>query len=310
MKRNRCTPITRSKASVLRGAPALLVLMAAAPPVLAGGDAATLTLRVSDPAVVAFDSTALGRATHPLRLVVANQGTQAITLEPLALWFRPVRDGIAFACEESKSRDDRWPATLEPGGTFAFAREITCDTPLPGRYDVEVRGRARSAAAATERKYGSFTLQIDPGTNPPVRIPWEPSLYGAASGTKDMRPTKDPAAARIVVAMINPTRAPVTLAPVRATMRIKRRGYSIQACADRSADLAFSGTLAPGGAQRLATPLGCDISAEGLYDVEVSVANASGVTVRLATHAIRVTVNAPASPGPRDSQKDALLGGS
>jgi hypothetical protein len=143
-----------------------------------------------------------------------------------------------------------------------------------------------------------------------VRIPWEPSLYGAASGTKDMRPSTDPAAAHIVVALINATRAPVTLTPLRATMRITRRGSSIHACPDRSADLAFSGSLAPGRTQSLATPLGCDISPEALYDVEVSVANASGAKVRLATHGIRVRVNAPSSPGPQDDQRSPFVGGS
>lgn len=226
-----------------------------------------------------------------------------MALEPLALRFRAVREGLVFVCEAPRSREDRWPATLDAGETFAFSREVTCDTPLPGRYDVEVYGRPRSADWSPERAYDSFALQIDPGANPPVRLPWAPSLFGAASGTRDMRPTKDPGGARIVVAMINSTPVAVTLARVHATMRIRRRGSSVQACPDRGADLGFVGSLAPGGVQRLSTPLGCDISAEALYDVEVWVANASGASVRLATHTIRVTVNAPTSPGPQDDPK-------
>ena len=297
-------------ASGLRGAPALLIAMAVASPALAGGDAGTLTLRVVDPPAVSYDSTALGRATHSLRLVLANQAAQPVAVEPIAVRFRPVRDGVVFACDEPKARDDRWPATLDSGATFSFAREVTCDTPLPGRYDVEVRGRPRSAAPAAERTYGAFALQIDPGANPPVRVPWEPSLYAAASGTKDMRPSSNPAAARIVVALINATRVPVTLTPMHATMRVTRRGSSIQACADRSADFAFTGALAPGRSQSLSTPLGCDISAEALYDVEIAVSSPNGGKLRVATHAIRVTVNAPSSPGPQDEQKSPFVGGS
>jgi hypothetical protein len=293
--------------------PALIVAAALASPVLVQEDTqedTALTLRVQDPPPVAFDSTALGRATHSIQLVVWNRGAQPVALEPITVHFRPMRDSIVFTCDEPKSRDDRWPASLEAGGTFAFSREVTCDTPLPGRYDVEIRARPRDAAPSAERIYGSFPLQIDPGPNPPVRIPWKPWLYGAASGTKDMRPSTDPAAAHIVVALINARRAPVTLTPLRATMRITRRGSSIHACPDHSVDLAFSGSLAPGRMQSLATPLGCDISPEGQYDVVVSVANASGAKVRLATHGIRVHVNTPSSPGVQDNPGTPFGGGS
>jgi hypothetical protein len=289
----------------------VLVAMAVASPVLADGDASgVLSIRVMDAPVVAYDSTALGRGTHPLRLVITNQGTRPVPLEPLVVRFRPTRGGITFSCDEPRSRDDRWPAMLDPNATFGFARDVTCETPLPGRYDVEVLARFRSAPATAERGFGSFVLQVDPGANPPVRLPWEPSLYGAASGTKDMRPTNDPAAARIVVSLTNATKVPVTLAPLRASMLVRRRGSSIQACPERSVDLQFSGTLAPGRSRALATPLGCDISPEALYDVEIWVANANGAKVRLATHPIRVRVNAPVSPGPQDDQKSPFVGGS
>jgi hypothetical protein len=293
--------MTTTRQRIIRGA-SLLAALAVTAPVVAGGDAAapSLSVRVADPPVVTFDSTALGRATHSLRISVTNQGRTPVPLEPLAVRFRPTRDGIVFACEDPRSRDDRWPATLEAGATFGFSREVTCDTPLPGRYDVEVRARSRSADASTERSVTSFAIQIDPGSNPPVRLPWDPALHGAASGTKDMRPSKDPAAARIVVALINATRAAVPLGSVRATTRVTRRGSSVHACAERGVDLAFTGALPAGRSQTLSMPLGCELSVEALYDVDVSITNASGAKVRLATHAIRVIVNAPSSPGPQD----------
>jgi hypothetical protein len=299
---------TRPPRSRLLSSAALVFAAATAWPFLAAGDAPALALRVIDPPVVAFDSTALGRATHSLRLSLTNQGLEQAKVEPLALHFRPVRDGVEFACEEPRSRDDRWPTTLDRGAAFSFSREVTCDTPLPGRYDVEILGRPRGVAAAVERTFGSFPLQVEPGSKPPVVLPWERSLHAAASGTKDMRPSKDPFAARIVVALINGTRAPVTLAPVRATMRVTRRGSSAPACAERGVDLAFAGTLAPGRSQSQSTPLGCDISTEALYDVEVSVANGAGTRVRLATHTIRVVVNTPTSPGQWDEPRGPIGG--
>ena len=291
-------------------ASSFLLAMAVASPVLAEGDtSAVLSIRVMDAPVVSYDSTALGRGTHPLRLVVTNQGTRAVPLEPLVVRFRPTRDGITFACDEPRARSDRWPTVLEPNATFGFARDVTCDTPLPGRYDVEVLGRSRSAPAAAERGFGSFVLQVDPGPNPPVRLPWDPALYGAASGTKDMRPNSDPGAARIVVAITNASKVPVTLAPLRASMLVTRRGSSIHACPERAVDLAFAGSIAPGRSRALSTPLGCDISPEALYDVDIWVANGSGTKVRLATHPIRVRVNAPVSPGQQDNQNSPFVGG-
>jgi hypothetical protein len=292
------------------GALALALALGAAPgAAFADGDA-PLALRVVDPPVVGYEVTALGRATHPLRVVVTNRSPRPASVTPLALRFVPTRDGITFPCDDPAGRDERWPASLEGGESFTLPQTIACTTPLPGRYEVEVRARPRGAPASAERSYGTFPLQIEPGPNPPVALPWEPALRAAASGTKDMRPSTNPAAARIVVAVVNGSRAPVALAPLHAVLRVTRRGSSIQACPDRVVDLAFTGTLAAGHMRALPMPLGCDISTEALYDVDVSVTNASGGRVRIATHVIRVTVNAPSSPGPADDQRSSFAGGS
>ncbi len=289
---------------------ALLTALALSAPAWADGDSASLSLKVVDPPVLSFDVTGLGRATHPLRLVLSNRASKAVKIEPLVIHYRPTRDGVTYPCDDPSARDDRFPATLEANESFSFPQTVTCNTPLPGRYEVEMRARPRSAPASAERSYGSFPIQIDPGSNPPVRVPWETAVYAAASGTKDMRPSNNPNAARVVIAMINATKAPFVLAPVRATLRVTRRGSSMQACPDRNVDLAFTGTLEVGRSQALSTGLGCDISAEALYDVDVSVANASGARVRIATHGIRVTVNAPSSPSNADDRSIPFAGGS
>jgi hypothetical protein len=287
-----------------------LAALAVSAPALADSDTASLALKVVDPPVLSFDVTGLGRATHPLRLVLSNRAAHAVKIEPLVIHYRPTRDGVTYPCDEPSGRDDRFPASLEANESFSFPQTVTCNTPLPGRYEVEMRARPRSAPTSAERSYGSFPLQIDPGSNPPVRVPWETAIYAAASGTKDMRPSNNPNAARIVIAMINATKAPFVLAPVHATLRVTRRGSSVQACPDRNVDLAFTGTLEVGRSQSLGMGLGCDISAEALYDVEVSVANASGARVRIATHGIRVTVNAPSSPSNADDRSIPFAGGS
>ncbi len=288
----------------------MLVALAVAAPALADGGGASLALKVVDPPVLSFDVTGLGRATHPLRLVLTNRSARAVDIEPLVIRYRPTRDGVVYPCDDPSRRDDRFPASLAANEAYSFSQTVTCNTPLPGRYEVEMRARPRSAPASAERSYGSFPLQIEPGSNPPVRVPWESAVYAAASGTKDMRPSSNPNAARIVIAMINATKAPFVLAPVHATLRVTRRGSSVQACPDHDVELAFTGTLDVGRSQALSMGLGCDISAEALYDVDVSVANASGAHVRIATHGIRVTVRAPSSPSTADDRSIPFAGGS
>lgn len=295
----------RAMVAVAAGAVALVF----ASPVGAHDDAPSLVFRVADPPALAFEATALGRASHPIRLVVTNGGRRAVQVEPLAFRFRPVRDGVAFPCDDPYGEEPRWPATLEPGGSFTISRQVSCETPLPGRYEVDVRGRPRRGADADERSYGSFAMQIEPGANPPVRLPWEGSLHAAASGTKEMRPSADPNKARIVVALFNGTKSAIALSPLRASMRVTRRGSTVAPCAEKSAELAFNGTLAPGRSVTLATPLGCALPGEAIYDVDIGLANAGGTRVRLATHSLRVGVLPPPPPRPEDSQPSKVIGG-
>ena len=288
---------------------ALVLALATTSNVHAGGDVATLTVRVVDPPSLTYEATALGRATHTLRLVLTNTGTRSAQLEPLAFRFRPLREGVLFSCDEPQIGDDRWPATLEAGASFTLTREVACDTALPGRYDVEMRARPRGGPESAERTYGSFVLRIEPGANPPVHVPWDASLQVAASGTKELRPTKDPKAVRIVLAMINGTRAPLTLAPVHASFRVTRRGSTVPPCPERGVDLAFTGALMPGRSQTLATPLGCELFAEAIYDVDIAIANAAGTKVHVATHAVRVGILPPPPPRPEDVERGKVVGG-
>ncbi len=278
-------------------------------PLAAHGDAGALAVRIADPIAVSYDTTALGRATHLLRLSIGNPGAQAMPIVPMAFRFRPMRDGVLFSCEEQIASDDRWPAALDPGASFTLGREISCETPLPGRYDVVVRARPRKGTEADERTYGSFALVIEPGANPPVRLPWDGTVHAVASVTKEMRPTKDPNHARVVVAMINGTRAPATLAPVSATFHVGRRGVRIAPCPDRRVDLSFGGALASGRTQMVAVPLGCELSQEAIYDVDVTIANGGGTQVKLASQAVRVGMLPPPGPRPDDNGTAKIIGG-
>ena len=278
---------------------------------VAWGDATALSVKVADPTTVSFDMTALGRASHQLRISVANPGSSPVTLVPLAFRFRPVRDGVAFTCDEpvAATADDRWPATLEPASSFSLSREVSYDTPLPVRCDVEVRGRPRKAADSEERTYGTFAITIEPGANPPVRLPWDGNVHASASVTKEMRPTKDPNKARVIIAMTNGTKTSATLSSVHATFHVTRRGMKLAPCVDRQVELSFGGALAAGRTQSVVAALGCELSQEAIYDVDVTIANAGGARVKLASQAIRVGVLPPPPPRPEDTGQAKIQGG-
>lgn len=287
----------------------IATVLAVATPFAARGDAGVLSVKVAEPGALSFDLTALGRATHQLRISISNPGASPMALVPLAFRFRPIRDGVAFSCEEPQGADDRWPVALDPASSFTLSREVSCETPLPGRYDVEVRGRPRKGTEADERTYASFAMSIEPGSNPPVRLPWDGNIHSSASVTREMRPTKDPNKARVVIAMVNGTRSAVTLAPVHATFHVTRRGMKLVPCADRQTELAFNGSLAPGRTQSLSTSLSCELSQEAIYDVDVMIANAGGARVKLATQSIRVGVLPPPPPRPEDTGQAKIQGG-
>ena len=270
--------------------------------VSASAEGTTLVISVADPRPVPYEATALGRATHSVHLVMTNTSARSVQLAPVAFRFRATRDNVTFSCEDASGEDTRWPATLDAGASFNLARELSCETPVPGRYEVAVLGRPRGAGDSADRLYGSFFVQIDAGPNAPVVVPWEPALHAASSATKDARPTKDPGTARVVIALINASRAPVTLSPVHATLRITRRGSTVPPCPEHGVELAFSGVLASGGTRAVTMPLGCALSAEAVYDVDIAIANAAGAKIHVATRAIRVGVIPPPAPRPEDVQ--------
>jgi hypothetical protein len=294
----------RRHASAAAAAMAALVGTALVAPT-AGAELPPVALRFLDPAPLALDATALGRATHRLRVVVKNPGSRAVALPAPVLRFTPIRDGIAFRCDGVRE-DPRWQRALEPGESVSIDHDLTCDTPLPGRYDVEVRARAAGDGEGASRVVGAFTLTIEPGTKEPVKLPWDPHLFAIASGTREIRPgTGAAAGARVVVALVNGTPREVQLSSARASVRVLRRVDQALACADRVVDLAYAGGLAPGRSQTAVVLLPCDFSAEGAYDVYVSLL-AGDARVALPRHAIRVAaVPTPPSPPPAGG----LIGG-
>ena len=264
---------------------------------LASGEAMAeggLVVRIVDPAPVAFDLTAFGRTTHRVRVVYTNETRTPIA--PTARRFHVIatRDGLVYPCDEPMG-DERWPHRLDPNESHTIDLNIRCDTPLPGRYDLDIRSRPRSAADTEGQSIGTSAIVIEPGPTPPVRVPGDARLWVASMTTKEVQPAKN-ASVRVVVAFVNGSKREVSLAPAQALVKITRRGEKVTPCAPKLIDLAFSGTLGPGRVRSLASSVPCDLSNEGSYDVDITLT--APARAHLGTHAVRAIAVPLPHPGP------------
>lgn len=263
----------------------------------AHGEGPPLSVRIVDPPPVAFESTALGHARHRVRITLANASSRPVALGVQSFRFLATKDGVTYDCADTDAAVVRLPLALDPGAAVTVERAVACETPMPGRYDVEVRAHPRDGSGS-ETTLGSFVLMIEAGPNAPVRVPWDPRLAAAATATHEIRPTLDPTAVRVIVAMINTTHGDVPLAPAKVLLHVMRRESTAPPCPDRTIDLAFAGTLGVGKSAELTSPVACDFSREGVYDLDVTVLSPSG-RAKLAALTVRSAVLPTPHPLPQ-----------
>lgn len=261
-----------------------------------------LSVRIVAPPPFDYDESELGRATHQVRLNVTNPNTVPVPLSPLTFRFVPKRNGVEYECTVAPGNiADRWPSKLNPGDTVTAERGITCLTPLPGRYDVDVHARAlRGGEDAAEHFVGTFALTIKPSLTPPVPLPWDSRLLAAGDATKEIRPKEK--SGRLFVGVINASKEDVAATPFRADLHVSQRGKKNAVCADFSVDLPFARTIPAGHMQSLDVPLQCNFPQEGIYDIDVFVEKGDS-RVKLGRYSVRVIV-VPVIPIPRPPAYD------
>ncbi len=259
-----------------------------------------VAVRVIPPAPVSYDATAFGRATHRLRLVATNATRKATTLPPFALRLSATRDGVDYPC---RADEGRTPRVVEPGDSVTIERDVTCETPLPGRYEVDVR--ALGGRDQLERYLARVTLVIEASSGAPVRLPSDPRLWAAARSTHEIRPgSGEGTGARVFVALINGTTRDVVVDRSRGSVRVRREGAGTLACPERLVDLPFRGTLVAGRIQSVAIPFACDFSEEGSYEIEVALVTESG-RLPISTSTMRVS----RLPTPLPPPAGGMMGG-
>lgn len=223
-----------------------------------------LTAAVIGASPVPYSQTTLGKATHHVRLTYTNGSRERVAVTVTPLHYVARREGIDYSCEERDPEVERTPRVVEPGAATSSDRWITCETPLPGDYEVAI------SASADGGRMASFALSIGAGANAPVRLPWPPGWWAAAMITPEVRPTPGPAtSARVVVALVNGTREVLPLDTQTVRLRTTARGASSPACPEQVFRVEATGTLAPGRVHSTWLALRCDLSSETFYDVDV-----------------------------------------
>lgn len=251
----------------------------AAPPATGG---LVFAFAIAGPSPLPYASTSLGRARHRLRVTATNPSAAPVPLGPALFHYVAQRDGVAYACERNDDVE-RPPLLVEGGKSVTFDRAMTCETALPGDYEVRVRQAPEGDVVAR------FTLSIGAGANAPVRLPWEPRWYAAAAATSGVAPSAQPVTgARVVVAIVNGSRDVTSLGPHEVRLRTTAHDSGERACSEQVVALEPSGDLAPGRVHSTWLTLRCALPSEGVYDIAVSIASGHHAPIPIATLALRV----------------------
>ncbi len=235
------------------------------------------TARLADPAPVPFASTVLGRATHRVRLALGNLSAEEVRFVLPPLRWSATRGAVGYPCEDATSTP-RGTIKIAPRSSTTLDANVTCDLPLPGDYDVTVAlGRAVRA---------SFVVTITSGPNAPVRLGWDPRAWVAVTGTREVRPGR--AEARVVLATINGSNAPIAIEPFLARVRLLAPGSRAAVCPDQIVPIEIRGEVLPGRAHQGWTTIECRAPTEGTYAVDVGVLRAGGEVQSVSRYALRV----------------------
>lgn len=266
------------------------LLLAAAPARAEADFRLDVSARPVEAVPLPYAATALGRATHRVHVVLSNPSTQRATLERALFRWTASRGGIAYACEDRTERNPREDLRLQPGRTVAMEAAVSCETPLPGDYAVQltVLGAAGPIGGT------SFVISIGAGATAPVRLSGNSGPWIAAAVTREARPSRDaPTGARVAIAIINGSKDTLALAPLSAHVRTTARGAKASACADQVTPIGARGELPGGQVHTDWIPLECRLAQEGIYDVRVSVGSAGREPLLIATLALRVRAGTP-----------------
>jgi len=238
---------------------------------------------------------ALGVGGHSVSVQLANAGTRGADISRFRVAFTASRDGVPFPC--NRHVDDSVkvrPASLGPGQSFVFERDLDCTMPLPGRYDVGVYVAMRDSAGTRGDLVGQFPFDVLGSSTEPLPYPPRPGLYVRMTGARWSRPLSAESWARgdyhIVLSLVNGGSRPVLVGPGRLAFTTYKEGSSLP-CSGQAESLLLPDALAPGAVQDLQARVTCAPSTEGQYEIVGRLALGAGESVEVGRVALKVTRN-------------------
>jgi hypothetical protein len=228
---------------------------------------------VRAPSRTAYVADALGIGGVMVEVQLTNTGSRPVAVDRFRVAFTATREGVRFPCKEhiGGAMSQREPASLAPGRSFVFQRDLDCSMPLPGHYDVDVYVAFGDRADSEPSDLaGSFSLDVAEAKNAPQPYPSRPGLYVAMTGPRATQPLTEVAWARgdyhVVVGLVNGTNQPVPLGAGKIAFLTYRQGSPLP-CAGQATQVALPDELAPGAIHLVSAPVTCAPSSEGRYEI-------------------------------------------
>ena len=202
-------------------------------------------------------------------IALTNRSSAPISLPSVRATFTALRDGVAFACDDSSvSRDrdpdaDREAQVLAPGESFTYRRALGCRMPITGNYVVRVKLALGDAPPADA---GEVTIAVEARGKVPLEHPDVPGLFGLISGDTAARPQGTTPGYAVVILLVNASARSITLEHPNVLFRVSRVGSRIP-CMGEAVPLDVS-VLAPGAIHVRRVPVTCVLHEPGNYSVE------------------------------------------
>jgi hypothetical protein len=239
---------------------------------------------------------ALGVGGHSVSVQLTNAGMRSADISRFRVAFTASRDGVPFPCKQSADNSVKVrPASLGPGKSFVFERDLDCTMALPGKYDVGVYVAIRDLAGARGDFVGQFPFDVLGSSTEPLPYPPRPGLYVMMTGARWSRPLSADAWARgdyhVVLSLVNGGSRPVLVGTGRLAFTTYREGSSLP-CSGQAESIVLPDALAPGAVQVLHAPVTCAPSIEGQYEIVGRLAlGHAGEFVQVGRVALKVTRN-------------------
>lgn len=237
-----------------------------------------LRVAVSGPAQAKpYRSGIAGGEPYKVTVKLTNGSNADVPVASPNVFFQVRRDNVEYPCAPTtgtmKSPAGE-PAQLSPGQSFTLSREVSCDLPVVGKYEVRAYLRFGAGGAPDPKELiGTLPVDVVPAAGT-AHTPYaeKPGLVVVMSGGSQTRPlTADEAKKGQYSAWIdvtNTTPQPVELKNPKVVFQATREGAKVKCLPDmEKAVLQGPATLEPGRTHRFTAPVQCDLSKEGSYEI-------------------------------------------